>query len=1277
MKTRPFSFSFMSRPFLLLLVALVIPGGPGLAQSIPIDSLLTPDGRLRRDLSGDGSVDMKGWTMILDAGGSPRFFRGAEGAEPKLLAADVPGDECWVEGFGPGGIYGKVNVISVRGTELYIGGLFRLAGSVVANNLVRYSTSDRIWSIVGDDAGEGTNGAVYALAWVGNDLYVGGRFSRAGATDAHGIARWNSAANRWFPVGSGVRNDVDGWPFVTPYGGVVHALAATSEGLFVGGDFDEAGGKRIHNMARWNYDASEWTFPCRVEEEEPNGPVYALLLHDSTVYVGGAFTALGSVQALNVASIQVIGGNFQPLGGGIDGDVRALAWHDGALYAGGGFDNAGGGAARNIARWSGSAWSAVGSGTDGPVLALASTPTRLIVGGQFRRAGGLGANGVAEWDAGEWRALAEGMSGGIPSSVASVVEVGGRIIAGGNFTTAGTTPVGAIARWDTSLSAWFGLSDTAIRSFNGVNGNIFTMALHGDNLYVGGDFDRIGDVAAIKVARFNRASEEWLPLGAGITGPSSFVRSMAVEPDGDVYVGGIFTEAGGVAAVGIARWDGTSWSPVGGGVDGPTPYVFSLAIDGTNLYAGGAFQSAGGVPSPRVARYNLTTATWSGVGGGVTGDTTYAFVASVLPVGTDLYVGGLFHKAGGSDMSFIARWDGASWRELEAGVNGPVSAIIADGTDLMIGGEFTRAGNQDIPYLARWNGTTWSSPGGAPDGPVRSIARLGNDVIIGGEFAAAGGTPLPYIAIGSGGPWRGLGGAPNGAIRAIQIDRGDVIVGGDFVELGNVRANHVARLSPSGWSALGSDPRIGLSSPVLAMALRGSDLYVGGGFRTSGGLAVNGIARWNGSRWLTVGDGIRGGSGPEVRALAFAPDGDLYVGGRFDSAGAEPARGIARWDGLRWSPLGEGVTLNAASGLVNTLYFDADTLYVGGRFARAGTADAASLARWHVGSGAWSGVTGGDIRNTDDSPGEVRAIARHEGRLYVGGAFGKVGAALIANLAEGETETGAWIAPRPGTRSVTALASDGTTMFAAASYSDTVRDIIGNIQAIVPWRILLRLQAGTWTRVDSSFGRINALAFSPRGELFVGGRFVGIGPVASAGVVRYDNGNWLGLGSGVKDVVVDTSTFGQSVGDSIFTLGDADVFALAPLENGAGAWVGGQFKVAGTHPSLFIGAWIKCGTLDAPDASPTSEGRARLRLNVVPNPASRHADVRFHLDRPARVVVSIVSTRGEIIIDRDPIDLDSGEQTISLDVTSLPAGSYFCRLSAGARVTIAPIVIVR
>src|SRR2546426_576567 len=68
-----------------------------------------------------------------------------------------------------------------------------------------------------------------------------------------------------------------------------------------------------------------------------------------------------------------------------------------------------------------------------------------------------------------------------------------------------------------------------------------------------------------------------------------------------LYVGGSFSQAGGILARHIANWNGSSWSSPGSGTDAD---VAALAVfddgQGSALYAAGAFSLAGGQPASHV-----------------------------------------------------------------------------------------------------------------------------------------------------------------------------------------------------------------------------------------------------------------------------------------------------------------------------------------------------------------------------------------------------------------------------------------------------------------------------------------------------------------------------------------------------------------------------------------------------------------------------------------------------------------------------------------------------
>ncbi|RLC01235.1 MAG: hypothetical protein DRI57_31365 [Deltaproteobacteria bacterium] len=139
------------------------------------------------------------------------------------------------------------------------------------------------------------------------------------------------------------------------------------------------------------------------------------LVFDSTdnLYAGGTFSAAGGVSANNIAKWD--GTAWAPLGTGMDHSVQALASDSaGNLYAGGHFTTAGGVSANYVARWDGSAWSALGSGMNDilsfyHVKALAcDSAGNLYAGGNFTTAGGVSANYVAKWDGSAWSALGPG-----------------------------------------------------------------------------------------------------------------------------------------------------------------------------------------------------------------------------------------------------------------------------------------------------------------------------------------------------------------------------------------------------------------------------------------------------------------------------------------------------------------------------------------------------------------------------------------------------------------------------------------------------------------------------------------------------------------------------------------------------------------------------------------------------------------------------------------------------------------------------------------------------
>jgi hypothetical protein len=292
---------------------------------------------------------------------------------------------------------------------------------------------------------------------------------------------------------------------------------------------------------------------------------------------------------------------------------------------------------------------------------------------------------------------------------AAVVDGSGNLYIGGNFTLVGNTLANRIAKWNGTT--WSPLG-------SGMDDRVQALAVSGGDLYAGGWFTTAGGNPATNIAKWNGST--WSPLGSGMNG---LVFALAVSGN-DLFAGGYFTMAGGSAVANIAKWNGSSWSPLGSGMgshvfDPDPPIVFALAVSGSDLYAGGLFTIAGGTEASYVAKWNGSS--WSPLGSGIVGDPgdvrgVYALAVS----GSDLYAGGWFITAGGSAVTNIAKWNGSSWSPLGPGLNRGVLALTVSGTDLYAGGYFTRAGGMHTGSgIAKWNGSSWSGvdSGMGPDDP--------------------------------------------------------------------------------------------------------------------------------------------------------------------------------------------------------------------------------------------------------------------------------------------------------------------------------------------------------------------------------------------------------------------------------------------------------------------------------------------------------------------------------------------------------------------------------
>ncbi len=385
----------------------------------------------------------------------------------------------------------------------------------------------------------------------------------------------------------------------------------------------------------------------------------------------------------------------------------------------------------------------------------------------------------------------------------------------------------------------------------------------------------------------------------------------------------------------VLTW--TRWDPDGAGPRQPL------------IVLGGAFDRVGtSLERVGLAVLDPITQTWTDDLLGLMG-TTRALLAT-----SDgrMYAAGEFYDEPGSPVYYAARWNGFAWVHLDQEPDNHVWALaqMSDGS-VVLGGSFENVGDVPASRVARWSGTQWSPMGEGFDSPVRALAELPNGTLYaGGGFDRTGTARTGSIAWWDGIAWRPTP-VPieDGAVLALApLADGSLAVGGDFTTIGNVGHPHIARLVENQWQYMS-----GLSNRVTGLKLDiDGRLYATGDFTI--GITSNGAARWTGTSWeaLRTNYGsvsqlgvlspqqwfvsIRSTPSGDAQTgyLLTAPDpfaiptsttngiiynavrdgrGGCVVSGTFTTIGGVAANRIARWNGVAFSPLGDGLPFQPSS----------------------------------------------------------------------------------------------------------------------------------------------------------------------------------------------------------------------------------------------------------------------------------------------------------------------------------------------------------------------------
>lgn len=340
-------------------------------------------------------------------------------------------------------------------------------------------------------------------------------------------------------------------------------------------------------------------------------------------------------------------------------------------------------------------------------------------------------------------------------------------------------------------------------------------------------------------------------------GANDSIRCLAVQPDGKILIGGMFSKAGEVDTRRIARLDPDGrvepvfpWQPPG------TVNALAVQSDGKIIAAG---TSMVGQKLPRV---------------------------------------------------HVVRVRGDGQREPDWGLrerfNAEVRtmAIQPDGK-ILVGGSFTLVSKKHLRRLLRLKpdgslDDTFNIGKGA-SATVWSIAvQADGKILVGGAFSEFNGRQENHLVRlnpdGSFDPgFKHMTGTDGGVMAIVPQANGKILIGGKFDSMNGMASCNVARLSADGSIDASFNPGTGPDGLVQSIAVQqDGKIIIGGGFNSVCGKPRHGVARLNADGTLDESFKVGEGASGFVWKVAVQSDGKILVTGDFETFDGVPSGRIAR-----------------------------------------------------------------------------------------------------------------------------------------------------------------------------------------------------------------------------------------------------------------------------------------------------------------------------------------------------------------------------------------------
>lgn len=705
------------------------------------------------------------------------------------------------------------NVVAVQPDgKILVGGGFFVVDGRSSQKIVRLNPDSTIDQSFNVGAGFTAGGFVNAIAVLpSGQILVGGRFLDYNGAERNGLVRLNS--NGSLDTGFNTGN-------AGLIGFEVNAITLQPNGqILIGGTFNEYNGVSTINLARLNANGTlDTAFAAALGTgfENGNNPVYSIVVEpDGQIVVGGIFASVNGTPAKNIVRLNANGSLdtafITNTGAGFNFTVNEVALQtDGRIVVGGSFSTFNGAERSNLVR--------------------------------------LNANGTLDTN---FNPL---VTGGIKSVV---IQPDGRILAGGITARFGVNLeriyIGRVNAADGSLDLSF---NAGTGGNGGATGNI---ALQPDgSIFTTGNFFSFDNFNTAMLAKLNADGSVNTSFSV-VMGDIGIVRTMFVQSDNRILIGGAYVGVNGDFCLGIARLnaDGTTdttfTSPFNtqGSVE-----AIAVQSDGKILIGGLNLGDLGNGSVFRLNANGSLDTTFSAPGNGIIND------IAIQPDGKIL-IGGQGFIINGMTVGGIARLnsDGTTDATFNTGAgftggSGPEKILLQPNGQILVSGGFTG-----------YNGATG----------VNRIARLNPNGSLDTAFTTNTGTGFDF----------GFAYA-----LALQTD-GKIVAGGFFSNFNGVSSNQIVRLNANGARDAGFNVGTGFDNVVLDLKVQpNGGILAGGDFRTYNGADRKHLARLgaNGSLDTSFEAGLPPNN--RVSAIGLQSSGKIIIGGYLTAP--YPRNGIAR-----------------------------------------------------------------------------------------------------------------------------------------------------------------------------------------------------------------------------------------------------------------------------------------------------------------------------------------------------------------------------------------------